>query len=742
MTSRLIRVRGVVQGVGFRPFVYKEALRQGLGGFVSNEADGVEILLQGEEEQCERFLHTLRTTPPPLSRIDSIDMSSTELTADLDTFRIIESGKRTADKTTLVSPDIAVCAECLEDMKRVVKYSGYFAVNCTNCGPRYSIIKTLPYDRANSSMVEFTMCDSCAAEYGDPLNRRYHAQPISCNSCGPRLFSSRHSRPDRESIERTARMIKDGKIVAIKGIGGFHIICDAINDAVVRRLREYKNRPHKPFALMCRDAAMVRSVAKVGEVEEKLLTSKEAPIVLMEKASPYPLSSEVAPGIDRIGCMLAYTPLHHLLFEHLDHPVIATSANLGEEPIIRDSDTLLEKLPFIEFLLDHDREIVNAVDDSVVQVVDGGIQMLRLARGYAPKVLHLPFRSQHHILGVGANQKSTIALAVGDNIILSPHIGDLGSMEAFDYFERTVETFKRFYDFEPELIVHDMHPGYETTKWALAQNTELLSLQHHLAHIYACKAEYGLSGEYLGFSFDGTGYGEDGTLWGGEVFVGDERKYHFQPIRLLGGEKAVREPRRVALGLLFGRYTLEEVLTLDLPSVAAFERSEIELLHRSYTKGINAPLSSSVGRLFDAVASLAGVVQSVSYEGQSGLLCESLYDASVSECFGYKISDGVIDIDLLTPIMEYNLNGSTIISMFFNTLCDIVIDIVRREQLPVILTGGVFQNRVLLEMLTERMRDESRKYFFQRTTPPNDASIALGQVYYAIYSMKAKEQNV
>lgn len=719
-------IKGVVQGVGFRPFVYKIALELNLVGFVKNSASGVELEIQGKKSEIVEFQRLLHLRLPPLASIDNIENSKIELKDDK-SFEILQSSASTnSSKSTLVSPDIAICKECLDDVKSKTKYKNYFATNCTNCGPRYSIIKTVPYDRATTSMSKFKMCISCQEEYKDPKNRRYHAQPISCNSCGPKLSAS---------IQETAKYIQNGKIVAIKGIGGFHIVCDASNDETIEKLREYKNRPTKPLAIMCKDLEQVKLLASASTKEQELLESKEAPIVILKKAPNVDaiLSESIAPNIDRVGCFLAYTALHHLLFEHLSNPIVATSANLANEPIIIKAEDISKKLPFIDFILDFDRDIVNGVDDSIVQVVHGNTQMLRLSRGYAPKVIKLPFKSEKKILAVGANAKNTMAFVIDDSIIISPHIGDLGSLKSFEFFLKTIETFKKFYDFEPDIIVHDMHPNYETTSWAKEQGKGLVEVQHHLAHIYACKAEFGLGGDYLGFSFDGTGYGKDGKLWGGEIFVGDERKYSFKSLKLLGGEKAIKEPRRVALSMLFDNYSLEEVLNLDLDLVHSFKESEIKILHQSHTKNLNAPLSSSVGRLFDAMASFSNLLQFQSYEGEAGLICEQNYNPDVSEAYEYKIVDGIIDI-------EFDFFDKDIVSVFINTLVKIVIDISKIEKLDVILSGGVFQNKILLLLLIERLVKEKIRYHYQQETSINDGGIALGQLYYALNKRQKYER--
>lgn len=731
-------IKGQVQGVGFRPFVYKSALDFALVGFVKNDISGVELEIEGEQKDIELFEESLSLKLPPLARIDEIQKTEIKPLQEK-SFEIVQSSKKSSiSKTALISPDIATCHECLADIKddKNRKYHNYFATNCTNCGPRYSIIKTVPYDRKNTSMQKFKMCPSCEEEYTNPLKRRYHAQPISCNSCGPSLSLFRGDKKveidEKEIIQKVATLIESGKNLAIKGIGGFHIVCDASNDEALEKLREFKHRPTKPFAIMCKDLQQIKTFAEVSEKEEELLTCKEAPIVILKKRTCNHISSFLAPNIDRIGCFLPYTALHHLLFAHLQNPIVATSANLGDEPIIIKAEDIFKKLPFVDFTLDFNREIINGVDDSLVQVIDDKTQILRLARGYAPKVIKLPFKSQKMILAVGANQKNSVAFVMDDNIILSAHIGDLDSMEAFGFFESTLESFKRFYDFEPDIIVHDKHPNYETTKWAKKQNKMLVEVGHHLAHLYASKAEFGLQGDYVGFSFDGTGYGNDGTLWGGEIFVGDKRKYSFKQIKLLGGEKAIKEPRRVALSMLFDKLSLEEVLKLELDVVKSFSHVEIKMLHQSYVKNLNAPLSSSVGRMFDAIASFLNIAQTISYEGESGLLCESYYDKSIKKCFDYRVENGVIDMKIVEYMLKNKPDKKELNSMFINTLVKIIVDISKIEKLEVILSGGVFQNKTLLELTCKELQDKKIEYYFQKETAINDGGIALGQAYYAL----------
>ena len=455
------------------------------------------------------------------------------------------------------------------------------------------------------------------------------------------------------------------------------------------------------------------------------------------KNEKYTLSKYVAPNINRIGVFIAYTPLHKLLFKYLNNPIVATSANLSDEPIIINKDELLSKLAHVvDYVLDVNRDIINACDDSVVQVVNDKNFVLRLSRGYAPKALKLPKKIDKKILAVGANQKNTISLAFEDNLIISPHIGDLNSVISLEYFQRTIETFKRFYDFDPDIIVCDNHPHYETTKWAKSQNKEIVQIQHHYAHVLSCMAEYKLNQKILAFSWDGTGYGDDGNIWGGEVFIADnknyERVHHFKYFKLLGGEKAVKEPKRVGLSLLFENFLLEEVLTLDNACVHAFSQTEIKTMYMMWQKNLNAPMTSSVGRIFDAVASLGGFSQMVGYEGESGLLIENSYDENIRESFEYEIND-FIDISKTVKQIIQLKDKKEIASKFINTLVEIIVDISKQHPtLSVVLTGGVFQNKTLTQLVTKELLKLKIKSYVQYETPVNDGGLSVGQIWSQI----------
>ena len=741
-----LEISGIVQGVGFRPFIYQLALKNFLKGFVLNNGKGVVLEIEGESSNIERFLSTLELMPPTLSRIDTIvsqeiDIENTQI------FSIIESTNTNA--ITMVSPDISMCDDCKNEMNdpndRRYKYP---FINCTNCGPRYTIINSLPYDRKHTSMEKFEMCSECREEYENPLNRRFHAQPISCYNCGPKLVFSHLNTDeiakDKNLVDSLVSYINDGKTVALKGIGGFHLICDATNKNAVAELRLNKRRPTKPLAVMFKDINEIKEECSLSKKDEELILSKERPIVIVSKKKNSSLSPSIAPNIDRLGVFLPYTPLHELLLNRLNIPLVATSANLSGEPIIRDEKELFEKLPLVvQDALNNDREILNACDDSVAFNIADETIILRLSRGYAPKSFYTDKTNSKKILALGANQKSTITLAFDSHIILSPHIGDLNSLGAFEYFLRTLETFKRFYDFEPDVIVCDMHPKYETTAWAKAyvsqhDHIELVEVQHHYAHALACMAEYELDEEVLAFCLDGTGYGDDSTLWGGEVLKLTpktyERTHHLQNFKLLGGEKAVKEPRRVALALLFECFSYEEIREVDNDLVNSFNQKELHNYYLMYEKGLNSPHSSSIGRLFDGIYALIGYLQDLAYEGESGLILErDALEYSCDESYTYKINNGVIEFkDMLVEILKEE-DKTQIASKFINTLTQIILEISKKySELPVILSGGVFQNKTLLEKVIKAFKENDIKYYIQNQTPINDGGISFGQAYHAL----------
>ncbi len=739
-------IKGIVQGVGFRPFIYQLASANFLAGFVSNNGSGVVVEIEGDSEKIELFLADLVSKTPPLARIDTFTKEQIKL-QNATSFQIVESNSN--EISTLLSPDISLCDECLAEMqdKNNRRYA-YPFINCTNCGPRYTIINNLPYDRDKTTMKKFAMCKECQKEYNNPLDRRYHAQPISCYECGPKLrylsLFGEEECNEKKAIKKICSLIKEGKIVAIKGVGGFHIVCDATNTKAIATLRENKHRPTKPLAVMFKNITAIKKVTSLQKEDEKLILSKERPIVIVSKKENTTLSELIAPNIDIIGVFLPYSPLHIILLKELDLPIVATSANVSGEPIILDEREIFQKLPLVvSHLLTYDREIRNACDDSVVQATAFDTITLRMARGYAPYSLQCEQKSPKKILAFGANQKVTIALGFDNSIVLSPHIGDLGSIEANEYFFKALETLKRVYSFEPDLIVCDKHPSYETSKFAKeyvskSNNISLIELQHHYAHALACMAEYSLDEEVLAFCFDGTGYGDDGKLWGGEVLLTStqdyKRIYHFKELALLGGEKAVKEPRRVALSLLFDSFSLDEVLQMEDINGKLFSQSEIKMLHQMYERGINAPLSSSVGRLFDGVYALSGHTENLNYEGESGLIVEGLASYSnAKDTYSYTITDNIIDYTPMISSIVQEKNKAKIAKKFLLTISKIVLEISSRyPKHAVVLCGGVFQNKTLVAQITDELNKRGRRYYIQNQTPLNDGGISLGQIYYAM----------
>ena len=741
MIQKRVQVKGLVQGVGFRPYVYNLALKLDLKGWVNNDDKGVNIVLSScEKKAIDSFLFELKNNPPILAKIDEIIISDEKETSNYNSFEIIES-ENSNNKSTIISPDICICDDCISDIndKNNFRYN-YALTNCTNCGPRYSIIKTVPYDRCNTSMASFELCDECKKEYEDPTNRRYHAQPVACQKCGPQvtLYDNQKNKisSNIDAIKQIANLINSGKIVAIKGMGGFHLVCDATNIDAIKRLREKKNRATKPFAVMFKNIEEIKRHTILSKKEEEIILSKEKPIVIVNKNTNKNICESVAPKIDRLGVFLPYTPLHFLLFRYLSNPIIATSANLKDEPIIKSAEDIFVKLSsVVDYVLDFNREIINACDDSIVQVIDDEIQILRLARGYAPVSFKVSEKFHKKVLALGANQKSSISIGFENNIISSPYIGDLNSIVSMEYFKRSVHTFKKFYDYEAELIICDKHPSYETTKWAKAQDKEVIQIQHHYAHTLATMAEYNLDEDVLAFIFDGTGYGDDGNIWGGEVFIANRSSYkrinHIKYFKLLGGEKAVKEPRRVALSLLFDKFTLEEVFTLDNACINSFSKTEIEMFHKMWQKGLNAPLTSSFGRVFDAIASFADILQIQTYEGETGLLIEKEYDENIKESYTYEIVDNQIDLSKAIFEILKEKDKRVICSKFINMIVNIICDISHDNQsLKVVLSGGVFQNKILLEQLMQKLKNNKINFFYSKTIPINDQGISIGQLYY------------
>lgn len=738
-----IEIRGVVQGVGFRPFIYTLGTSMHLSGEVSNNDYGVLILLDATQEELDKFIKNIRQNCPPLSEIESIEIREVKSTKQFSAFTIqkIHSSQK---PTAQIPSDVAMCKECENElMERDNRRFKYPFITCTNCGPRYSIIKNLPYDRKNTSMDEFVMCKKCQAEYENPKNRRYHAQPIGCHECGPKLSlfdSSGRVLESEGSIEEVVRFIAHGKIVAIKGVGGYHLVCDGTNDSAVKLLRETKVRPSKPFGVMVKDIEMAKKIAKINSQEEALLGSNRRPIVLLKKLQKESLSGLVAPNIKQVGLFLAYTPLHYMILEKLNFPIVATSANISGEPLCKTHEEIMKLSAVWDYCLEHDREIVNSCDDSVLFIESERTFMLRGARGYAPMYMKLPYKSDKKILALGANQKSTVAIVIDDSVILSPYIGDLESLSSIKHFKSHVATLKRIYDFTPDVVVCDKHPNYESTKYAKELEKEgikLIQVQHHYAHILATMGVNKITSKVLGVSFDGTGYGDDGNLWGGEFFVCDGSSYkrvgQFKYFRLLGGERAIKEPRRVALSFLFEIYG-KDAFKINNSTINSFSPGELKTLFTAWQKGLNSPYSSSCGRLFDAVASILNIVQIGSCEGESGLLLESLYDESVLGFYSFSIESDEIDFSEIFKQILHERDKNIAVSKFFNTLVEIIYEMYKKHKLPLVISGGVFQNRVLLRLIMQKIPEA----YLPQNFLSNDSAIAYGQ---AIAALEFKTSN-
>ncbi len=717
-----IFIEGIVQGVGFRPFVYKLAKEFNLNGYVLNTGSGV--IIEAEGENLNEFIESIKTRKPPLSKIEKIDIKFLE-NAGFNSFEIKFS--QNSSKTTFISPDISVCEDCLKEMydKNNRRYL-YPFINCTNCGPRYTIIENIPYDRKNTSMKKFKMCKKCEAEYISPMDRRYHAQPISCYECGPKLnvkckmknnkWEEIKFKEEIEKIKFIAKKIKEGKIVAIKGLGGFHLVCDASLEESVNELRRRKRRQYKPFAMMFKNIEMIKKYAKFGEKEKELILSNNRPIVIVEKLKEL---KGIAPDINRYGVFLPYTPVHYLLFDFLDNPIVATSANISNEPIITNSGELIKKLGnVVDFILDYDRDIINACDDSVTETFDNKTITMRLARGFAPFSIKTD-TSKQKILALGANQKSTITLAFEDNLILSPHIGDLNTVDSTKYFERTINTFKRLYNFDEDIIICDKHPYYESVKWAKKQNKKMIQVQHHFAHILSVMLEYNLKGNFLAFAFDGTGLGDDGSIWGGEVFTVNrhtyERRRHIKYFKLIGVENAIKNPANMAVGLIddkiaqnYKNYKLAKTL-----------------------KNADFPLTSSAGRVFDMTAFLGGFCERNEYEGFSGLLIEKYYNENIKKYIDLGTDEEIDIVPLLNFAAKNRGNLELISSVFLNSLANLIEKTAKNYDLPVILTGGVFQNKTLMKLVFKKLKN----VYFNSKIPINDGGISVGQAAYGIWNL-------
>jgi hydrogenase maturation protein HypF len=740
-----IVIRGAVQGVGFRPFVYRLAHSLALTGWVSNSHQGVIIEADGPKEQLDEFLNSLEQDRPPRASIQSLEYSFLE-PAGFANFEIRSSDK-SGRAHALILPDIATCSDCLADIfDPTNRRHLYPFTNCTNCGPRLTIIEGLPYDRGCTTMRNFIMCAECREEFEDPRNRRFHAQPNACTECGPHVElwdrCGHQIARDHDAILRTADAVRSGQIAAVKGLGGFHLIVDATNDAAVNRLRELKHREEKPFALMAPSMSWVHALCDVSPLEERLLSSPECPIVLLARWDHHDIAYSVAPRNPQLGVMLPYTPLHHILMSELRKPVVATSGNLTDEPIAIDEHEALTRLAHIaDVFLVHNRPIRRHVDDSIVRVLLGREQVLRRARGYAPLPLVLK-RSMPSMLAVGGHLKNTVAFATpgesaGETLVfVSQHIGDLETREALCAFRRVIDDFENLYDVRPSVLACDMHPDYASTRYATerARTTGLAitEVQHHWAHVTSCMAENELDSPVLGVSWDGTGYGLDGGIWGGEFLLAQNASFrrvgHFRPFALPGGDAAIKKPQHTAAGLLYAVFG-EGALHEGLPRA----------LRQMLRTGFRSPQTTSVGRLFDGVASIIGLRNRITFEGQAAMELEFAVDATINDSYPYAIVAGerlVVDWEPMIRAIVADIQDRTplgsIAAKFHNALAETIVDVAGRVgQQRVVLTGGCFQNRYLTERAATRLADAGFKPFWHQRIPPNDGGIALGQVVAA-----------
>ena len=757
-TRARIRVTGTVQGVGFRPFVYRHAVALGLAGYVLNDSAGVLIEVEGPSDRVAELSRLLVEDPPPLARVRGVDAERLEPSGLSTGFRIVESHD-TGSADAPVSIDTTTCADCLAEVDDPAdRRHDYAFTNCTNCGPRYTIVLGVPYDRPATTMAGFTMCPRCQAEYDDPADRRFHAQPNACPECGPQL-SWRDARFDVDvdaiagaaALDAVCDAIVAGAIVAMKGIGGYHLVADATNESAVAELRRRKARDDKPFAVMVESIEVARQLCHLGGAAIDAISSIRRPIVLVPRRPGGGLAAGVAPGLPELGLMLPYSPLHHLLLSRAARPLVMTSGNLSDEPIAHDDGDALARLgPLVDGLLQHDRPIHIRCDDSVVRATGGRLQLLRRSRGYAPETLRLPFRVARPLLAVGAELKSTISVARHDWIVASHHIGDLEHLATYRSFLQAVEHLPRLYGVVPELIAHDMHPEYLSSKWAAQLDVPTLAVQHHHAHVAACMVEHGRTAPVLGIAYDGLGYGPDGSLWGGEFLIADfhssQRAGHLRAVRMPGGVASIREPWRMGASWCAAARGRDEAA--DRAQRMGGDRTAIEVVldlaeHRT------SPITTSAGRLFDAIAALIGGRQRVSYEAQAAIELEALARTvervEAPRYTGHVLITRAGDMRVLDPSpliaalladldsgVEHRLIAAGFHEAFGRATADVATMVADERGLDtVVLTGGVFQNARFTEVVDEALRAKGLNVLVHSTIPPNDGGVSIGQAAIA-----------
>ena len=738
-----VRVEGVVQGVGFRPFVYALANRLGLAGLVGNDVHGVFVEVEGSAARVEDFLTALRVDAPPLARVERVATRDIPPTG-APGFSIVASPAG-GERAALVSPDSSTCADCLAELADPAdRRSGYPFINCTNCGPRFTIVRDVPYDRPFTTMAEFAMCADCAAEYHDPADRRFHAQPTCCPACGPHLTlpgTALLGHEANDPIRTTADLLLDGAIVAVKGLGGYHLATDATNQTATATLRARKHREDKPFAVMVPTVEQARALCEVDDLAESLLTSRRRPIVLLPRIPSASIADAVAPGNRQLGVMLPYTPLHHLLLAAVGKPIVLTSGNVSDEPIAyRDADALDRLCGIADAFLLHDRAIHIRTDDSIVRPFDGRESVLRRSRGYVPEPVTLTRGFPRPVLACGAELKNTFCLAKGNHAFLSHHIGDLENFETLRSYAEGIAHFRRLFGIDPVVVAHDLHPEYLSTKYALElDGVELVGVQHHHAHIASCLADNGESGPVIGVAFDGTGYGTDGTIWGGEFLVADlagfTRAGHLDPVPMPGGTAAIRAPWRMAAAHLAAAYPG------GIPDLAVRDRNAPDwaAVLGMAERGVNSPHTSSAGRLFDAVAALLGIRDTINYEGQAAIELEQHADPSVCGTYPMSAHDTLPCAELIRAIVDDLLRGEptpVIAARFHNAVADAVTNtcaLIRDETGigVVALSGGVWQNLLLATRTMNSLRARGFRVLTHARVPCNDGGISLGQAAVA-----------
>ena len=747
--ARRLEVNGIVQGVGFRPFIYQLANQYKLKGDVANTSSGVTIHVEGTPKDVEFFIKDLTKKSPPLSHITEISIHD-ELLNNYKDFKIEESRGKAAI-STLISPDVSICDDCKRELfDPKDRRFHYPFINCTNCGPRYTIINDIPYDRPKTSMQNFKMCPLCQAEYDDPANRRFHAQPNACAECGPNVAlydTARKKELTSHPIIKAAALLKQGNIVAVKGLGGFHLAVDAENDQAVSTLRKRKHREEKPLALMSYDIMQIQKYAQVGPEEEKLITSPQRPIVLLKKKEPNSISKEVSPRNRYFGVMLPYTPLHCLLLDHDFTALVMTSGNLSEEPIAIENEDAFERLSNIaDYFLIHNRDIYLRSDDSIVRRSADDQRFIRRSRGYVPTPIFLK-KKVPPVLACGAELKNTICLTKRDQAFLSQHIGDLENLRTYEFFKLTIQHMKRILEIKPEIIAYDLHPDYLTTHYAQEQkDIQKIQVQHHHAHIVSAMVENKIDGPVIGLSFDGTGYGTDGAIWGGEILIAEEdnfsRAAHFSYVPMPGSAAVIKEPWRMAVSYLYNAYG-EDFWNLELALLKDFDLNALKIIVEMISKRLNSPHTSSLGRLFDGVAAILGLRNYVAFEGQAAMELEMLAKAKTETIYQYEwLFEGRIKIQPqpiirgVTNDMVKGVEPSIISAKFHYTLVQLfaeLCEVMRKDSglNRVVLSGGVFQNSLLLTGLISALEEKSFNVYSHKLVPPNDGGICLGQALVA-----------